>query len=222
MISVRMSLGRRQAFSASGALLTFLLHNSYELLTRRRHISNGARDIFFEAPVQTNRGAKVRHGGVGMVALLSFLLGLTNGYTVLKMVVDADSWTAHRRLDEMDLPEKGVTVLAIQRAGGAFVGAHRQVAQDQDTREHSWRLRLRNHYARHATAAIPWIQTREKSSSHRPTRTIANHKGTLPLLTRTGELSAGVAGSAAWGEYTEQKGGRSRATPATPATPQGE
>lgn len=51
------------------------------------------------------------------------LLGLTNGYTVLEMVVDADSWMAHRKLDELNLPEEGVTVLAIQRADGDFVGA---------------------------------------------------------------------------------------------------
>ncbi len=51
------------------------------------------------------------------------LLGLTNGYTVLEMVVDADSWMAHRKLDELNLPEEGVTVLAIQRDGGDFVGA---------------------------------------------------------------------------------------------------
>jgi hypothetical protein len=62
------------------------------------------------------------------------LLGLTNGYTVLEMVVDADSWMAHRKLEELNLPEEGVTVLAIQREGGAFVGApgHATVIQPGD------------------------------------------------------------------------------------------
>jgi hypothetical protein len=51
------------------------------------------------------------------------LLGLTNGYAVLETVVDANSWMVHRKLEELNLPEEGVTVLAIQRKGGAFVGA---------------------------------------------------------------------------------------------------
>lgn len=62
------------------------------------------------------------------------LLGLTNGYAVLEMIVDPDSWIAHRRLEDMNLPEEGVTVLAIQRAGGDFIGAPRRatVIRPQD------------------------------------------------------------------------------------------
>ncbi len=51
------------------------------------------------------------------------LLGLAAGHTVLEMPVDVESWMAHRRLEELELPEEGVTVLAIQRADGDFVGA---------------------------------------------------------------------------------------------------
>jgi hypothetical protein len=53
------------------------------------------------------------------------LLGLTSGHTVLEMLVDEDSWMADKRLDELDLPEEGVRVLAIRRADGGFVGAPR-------------------------------------------------------------------------------------------------
>jgi TrkA-C domain len=51
------------------------------------------------------------------------LLGLTAGHGVLEMPIAAESWMADRRLDELDLPEEGVTVLAIQRPDGSFVGA---------------------------------------------------------------------------------------------------
>lgn len=57
------------------------------------------------------------------VADYATLLGLTAGHSVLEMPVDADSWLAYRRLDELDLPEEGVTVLAIRQPDGAFVGA---------------------------------------------------------------------------------------------------
>ena len=62
------------------------------------------------------------------------LLGLTNGYAVLEIVVDPDNWMAHRQLDDMNLPDEGVTVLAIQRADGDFVGAPRRamVIRPQD------------------------------------------------------------------------------------------
>jgi len=63
------------------------------------------------------------------------LLGLTNGYTVLELQVDPDSWMAHKRLDELDLPDEGVRVLAIQRADGDFVGAprHATLIRPSDT-----------------------------------------------------------------------------------------
>lgn len=51
------------------------------------------------------------------------LLGLTAGYAVRELRVGRQSWVAHRRLDELHLPKEGVTVLAIQRADGDFVGA---------------------------------------------------------------------------------------------------
>ena len=53
------------------------------------------------------------------------LLGLTDGHAVLEVPVTAESWFARRRLDELDLPKEGVTVLAIRRADGGFVGAPR-------------------------------------------------------------------------------------------------
>ncbi|MGZ3674046.1 MAG: TrkA C-terminal domain-containing protein, partial [Ktedonobacterales bacterium] len=63
------------------------------------------------------------------------LLGLTSGYTVWELPVDADSWMADKSLEEMRLPEEGLTVLAIQRAGGSFVGVpHRTtVIRPRDT-----------------------------------------------------------------------------------------
>ncbi|HZC79855.1 MAG TPA: TrkA C-terminal domain-containing protein [Ktedonobacterales bacterium] len=53
------------------------------------------------------------------------LLGLTNGYTVRELRIGPRSWMAHRRLDELDLPEEGVTLLALRRANGEFIGAPR-------------------------------------------------------------------------------------------------
>src|SRR5258708_23739174 len=51
------------------------------------------------------------------------LLGLRAGYAVLEMPVAEDSWIAQRQLEELGLPEEGVTLLAIRRADGSFVGA---------------------------------------------------------------------------------------------------
>lgn len=51
------------------------------------------------------------------------LLGLTDGHSVLEMLVDEDSWLAYKQLNALDLPEEGVRVLAIRRADGGFVGA---------------------------------------------------------------------------------------------------
>ncbi len=53
------------------------------------------------------------------------LLGLTSGYTVRELRVAKNSWLAQKRLDELNLPEEGVMVLAIQHANGEFVGAPR-------------------------------------------------------------------------------------------------
>jgi K+/H+ antiporter YhaU regulatory subunit KhtT len=63
------------------------------------------------------------------------LLGLTSGYTVWELPVDADSWMADKSLEEMQLPEEGLAVLAVQRPGGGFVGApHRAtVIRPHDT-----------------------------------------------------------------------------------------
>jgi K+/H+ antiporter YhaU regulatory subunit KhtT len=62
------------------------------------------------------------------------LLGLTSGYSVLEMVVGDKSWLANKTLEDLDLPEEGVTVLAIQRADGSFVGAPRRttIVRPQD------------------------------------------------------------------------------------------
>lgn len=63
------------------------------------------------------------------------LLGLAVGYTVQESRVTRHSWMANKRLDELNLPDEGVTVLAIQRAGGSFVGAprHDMVIHPRDT-----------------------------------------------------------------------------------------
>jgi len=51
------------------------------------------------------------------------LLNLTGPYTVVEIEVGCDDWLAERPLDELDLPDEGVTVLAVQRSGGRFLGA---------------------------------------------------------------------------------------------------
>jgi hypothetical protein len=57
------------------------------------------------------------------VADYTTLLGLTAGHSVLEMPVTAESWVIQKRLDELGLPDEGVTVLAVRRADGTFVGA---------------------------------------------------------------------------------------------------
>lgn len=63
------------------------------------------------------------------------LLGLTAGYAVREIRVSAHSWMAHKRLEELDLPDEGVTVLSILRADGSFIGAPRRdmVIRPRDT-----------------------------------------------------------------------------------------
>lgn len=53
------------------------------------------------------------------------LLGLTSGYTVRELRIGKNSWIAHKRLDALNLPDEGVTVLAVQHPSGEFVGAPR-------------------------------------------------------------------------------------------------
>lgn len=63
------------------------------------------------------------------------LLGLTAGYTVQELRVTRNSWMAQKRLDELQLPDEGVTILAVLHANGAFTGAprHDLVIQPRDT-----------------------------------------------------------------------------------------
>jgi hypothetical protein len=51
------------------------------------------------------------------------LLDLTGDYTVVEIDIDGDDWLADRPLAELDLPEEGMTVLAVRRSGGQFLGA---------------------------------------------------------------------------------------------------
>lgn len=51
------------------------------------------------------------------------LLDLTGDYTVVEIEVGLDDWLAERPLGDLDLPEEGVTVLAVRRSGGRFLGA---------------------------------------------------------------------------------------------------
>ena len=62
------------------------------------------------------------------------LLGLTSGYTVCELRVSKNSWMAHKQLDELNLPDEGVTVLAIQHASGEFISAprHNLVVRPRD------------------------------------------------------------------------------------------
>src|SRR5262249_18720137 len=50
---------------------------------------------------------------------------LTSGYSVRELRVTKNSWMAHKRLDDLNLPDEGVTVLAVQHTSGDFVGAPR-------------------------------------------------------------------------------------------------
>jgi NhaP-type Na+/H+ and K+/H+ antiporter len=51
------------------------------------------------------------------------LLGLSGGHAVMEITADPGDWLVGKRLDELDLPEEGVLVLAIRRLNGSFVGA---------------------------------------------------------------------------------------------------
>jgi hypothetical protein len=51
------------------------------------------------------------------------LLDLTGAYTVVEIDVGRDDWLAERPLGDLDLPDEGVTVLAVRRSDGQFLGA---------------------------------------------------------------------------------------------------
>lgn len=53
------------------------------------------------------------------------LLHLEGEFTVSRLPVTADSWLAGRKLEELELPEEGVLVLAIEREDGTYLGAPR-------------------------------------------------------------------------------------------------
>lgn len=56
------------------------------------------------------------------------LLHLTGQYVVAELEISGDDWLCNRSLRELDLPNEGALVLAIQRADGGFVGAPRAKA----------------------------------------------------------------------------------------------
>ena len=51
------------------------------------------------------------------------LLDVTGDHNVVELEVGADGWLADRSLAELNLPDEGVTVLAVRRRSGAFLGA---------------------------------------------------------------------------------------------------
>lgn len=53
------------------------------------------------------------------------LMQLSSDYAVTELFVEEGEWLAERSLIELELPEEGVLVLAVQRANGGFVGAPR-------------------------------------------------------------------------------------------------
>lgn len=53
------------------------------------------------------------------------LMQLSRDYAITELLVDAGDWLAGRSLHDLELPEEGVLVLAIQRANGSFEGAPR-------------------------------------------------------------------------------------------------
>ncbi len=51
------------------------------------------------------------------------LLDVTGDYNVVELEVGEGEWLADQSLAELDLPDEGVTVLAVRRRSGAFLGA---------------------------------------------------------------------------------------------------
>ena len=52
----------------------------------------------------------------------SGLLHLAEGYSVMRMHIDPEDWTAGRTLGELRLRDEGVAILGIERVSGAYVG----------------------------------------------------------------------------------------------------
>lgn len=50
------------------------------------------------------------------------VLHLQSGYAVTEMQVESNDWLADKSLIQVRLPDEGVLILGIQRAGGAYVG----------------------------------------------------------------------------------------------------
>jgi Trk K+ transport system NAD-binding subunit len=50
------------------------------------------------------------------------LLRVSGEFTVAELLVEADDWVAHRRLDELDLPHEGIQVLGIVDHDGGYRG----------------------------------------------------------------------------------------------------
>ncbi len=53
------------------------------------------------------------------------LLQLSNDYAVTELGVKAGDWLADKSLANLELPDEGILVLAVQRANGSFIGAPR-------------------------------------------------------------------------------------------------
>lgn len=53
------------------------------------------------------------------------LLDLATDYAVAELGVEANSWIAEHRLEDLHLPAEGVLVLGVRRADGTFLGAPR-------------------------------------------------------------------------------------------------
>lgn len=51
------------------------------------------------------------------------LLDVTGDYNVVELEVGEQEWLADRSLEELQLPDEGVTVLAVRRRSGSFLGA---------------------------------------------------------------------------------------------------
>jgi hypothetical protein len=56
------------------------------------------------------------------------LMQLTRDYAVSELQVEPGDWLAEKSLIDLQLPDEGVIVLAIQRANGSFLGAPRGTA----------------------------------------------------------------------------------------------
>ncbi|MGD2051037.1 MAG: TrkA C-terminal domain-containing protein [Acidimicrobiia bacterium] len=98
------------------------------------------------------------------------LMQLSRDYAVTELQVRPEDWLAERTLSDLELPDEGVLVLAVQRADGDFLGAPRgrTVVHRYDT------LVL---YGRAEVLADLDIRPASPSGDHAHAQAVAEHEG---------------------------------------------